>query len=71
LENEVIILDPFSLQSGHVLSNEEIYKPEEEQVDGGGWESRIHGCGLATNQGPGLNILADAAMRRMQNEGSQ
>jgi hypothetical protein len=48
-----------------------IYKPEEEQVDGGGWEGRIHGCGLATNQGPGLNILADAAMRRMQNEGSQ
>jgi hypothetical protein len=73
LANEVIILDPFSLQSEHVLSNEneEIYKPEEEQVDGGGWEGRIHGCGLAINQGPGLNILADAAMRRMQNEGSQ
>ena len=53
------------------------YKPEEEHLDGGGWEGGIQvlgGCGLATIQGLSRrDILADAAMRRMQrekNEGS-
>jgi len=74
LEREVITLDPFSSQSGHALSNEEIYEPEEEEhVDGGGWEGGTYvlggGSGSEANQGLSRrDILADAAMRRIQRE---
>jgi hypothetical protein len=72
LEREVVTLDPFSSQSGHALSSEEIYVPEEEHVDGGGWEGGTYvlgGGGSDANQGLSRrDILADAAMRRMQRE---
>jgi hypothetical protein len=70
LEREVVTLDPFS--GGHALSNEEIYEPEEEHVDGGGWEGGTYvlgGSGSEANQGLSRrDILAEAAMRRMQRE---
>jgi hypothetical protein len=71
LEKEVITLDPFSSQSAHALSSEEIYEAED-HVDGGAWEGGTYtvGGGDGTREA-GLSrrdILADAAMRRMQKE---
>lgn len=73
LEKEVVTLDPFSSQSGRALSNEEIYQVEEEHVDGGGWEGGTYVLGGSDGSGAnqGLSrrdILADAAMRRLQRE---
>jgi hypothetical protein len=67
LEKEVISLDPFSSQSAHLLSTDEIYESEAEHVDGGGWEGGTYTLGGDGAQ-DGLSrrdILADAAMRRM------
>lgn len=70
LEKEVVSLDPFSSQSAHILSNEEYFEPqEEEHVDGGGWEGGTYTLGGGSESHEGLSrrdILADAAMRRMQ-----
>jgi hypothetical protein len=45
LEREVISLDVFSSQSGHTLSNEEIFAIGEDNVDGGGWEGGTYTLG--------------------------
>ena len=68
LEKEVISLDPFSSQSAHLLSEEEIYESETEDVDGGGWEGGTYTLGGdAAHEGLSRrDILADAAMRRMR-----
>jgi hypothetical protein len=69
LEKEVISLDVFSSQSAHALSNEEIYEGVEEHVDGGGWEGGTYTLGGDAHEGVSRrDILADAAMRRMQRE---
>jgi hypothetical protein len=71
LEKEVITLDPFSGQSAHALSNEEVFESED-HVDGGAWEGGTYTLGGGDdtrNQGlTRRDILADAAMRRMQRE---
>lgn len=70
LEREVITLDPFSSQSAHLLSNEEHFEREEEEtVDGGGWEGGTYTLGGEAHEGLSRrDILADAAMRRLQRE---
>src|SRR5271170_6237900 len=71
LEKEVVSLDVFSSRSAHALSNEEIYEAEEEDdhVDGGGWEGGTYTLGGEAHEGVSRrDILADAAMRRMQRE---
>jgi hypothetical protein len=71
LESEVISLDVFSSQSGHTLSNEEIFAIGEDNVDGGGWEGGTYTLGSSSGSHEGLSrrdILADAAMKRMQKE---
>jgi len=71
LEREVVSLDPFSERGAHALSSEEVYEGEHDgEVDGGAWEGGTYTLG---GQGvdEGLSrrdILADAAMRRMQRE---
>src|SRR5262245_15423377 len=47
LEKEVVSLDPFSPDSGHLLSNEEYYEAEaeDERVDGGAWEGGTYTLG--------------------------
>ena len=66
LEREVISLDPFASQSAHALSEEEIYEGEE-HVDGGGWEGGTYTLGGEAHEGvTRRDILADAAMRRLQ-----
>jgi WLM domain len=71
LEKEVITLDPFASQSAHALSNEEVFEPEEDHVDGGAWEGGTYTLGGGGESHEGLSrrdILADAAMRRMQRD---
>ena len=70
LEREVVSLDVFSSHSAHALSNEEIYEAEEaEHVDGGGWEGGTYTLGGEAHEGVSRrDILADAAMRRLQRE---
>lgn len=71
LEKEVISLDPFSSQSAHALSHEEFYESDEEHVDGGVWEGGTYTLGGGGETQTGLSrrdILADAAMRRLQRE---
>ena len=71
LEKEVISLDPFATESGHLLSKEEVFEAEEEHVDAGAWEGGTYVLGGGSESHEGLSrrdILADAAMRRMQRE---
>jgi WLM domain len=71
LEKEVISLDPFSSQSAHQLSREEYFESQEEHVDGGAWEGGTYTLGGGSDSHEGLSrrdILADAAMRRIQRE---
>jgi len=69
LEKEAVSLDIFSSRSAHALSNEEVYEGPEEHVDGGGWEGGTYTLGGEAHEGVSRrDILADAAMRRMQRE---
>lgn len=69
LEKEVISLDPFSSQSAHALSHEEFFEGEEDHVDGGAWEGGTYTLGGDSHEGlTRRDILADAAMRRINRE---